>query len=177
MGPSASAEQAPPAHQPEQQAQSDPIYAPEEPAFQLEPGRPDISYYWIDRRVYSGDNQMAFNYFRNNFRMEIFTSIEGLKTTLEESKPGEIIKVLTAAGLPDEDFRYLHNEPKVSEVFLFCANEERAKLLMRNFKKITDYGLRKEKIVEIMREAEKRAPKEVVPITEELIGKRMEGGI
>jgi Uri superfamily endonuclease len=55
--------------------------------------------------------------------------------------------VLTAAGLPDEDFKYLHNEPKVAEVFLYCANEERAKLLMRNFQKIGGFGLKKEQVV------------------------------
>jgi hypothetical protein len=105
--------------------------------------------------------------------MEIFTSIEGLRFVLDQGPPPHPVKVLTAAGLPDEDFRYLHNEPKVAEVFLFCANEERAKLLMRNFTKIAGYGLRKEQVAEKMREAEGRDPKKVVPITEDLIGRRV----
>lgn len=58
-----------------------------------------------------------------------------------------MVKVLAAAGLPDEDFKELHNEPRVAEVFLYCANEERAKLLMLNFSKIAGYGLRKEVVV------------------------------
>lgn len=105
--------------------------------------------------------------------MEIFTSIDGLRYALDQGDQTHMVKVLTAAGLPDEDFRYLHNEPKVAEVFLYCANEERAKLLMRNFSKIADFGLRKEQVAEKMRAAESRPPKQTTPITEDLIGKRV----
>jgi hypothetical protein len=87
---------------------------------------------------------MTYNFFRQQFRMEIFTSIEGLRFELEQGEPEHMVKVLTAAGLPDEDFRYLHNESRVAEVFLYCANEERAKLLIRNFTKIADYGIKKD---------------------------------
>jgi hypothetical protein len=85
--------------------------------------------------------------------MESFTSIEGLKGELEQIQNQELIKVVTAASLADDDYRYLQEEKKIAEVFLFCGNEERAKLLQRNFKKITAFGLKCPQVIEILKQA------------------------
>jgi hypothetical protein len=71
--------------------------------------------------------------------MESFTSIEGLKGELEQIQNQELIKVVTAASLADDDYRYLQ--------------EERAKLLQRNFKKITGFGLKCPQVIEILKQA------------------------
>lgn len=41
--------------------------------------RRQVSYYWIDPRVYNAENQKYFNQFLQFFKIESFTSIEGLK--------------------------------------------------------------------------------------------------
>jgi hypothetical protein len=55
---------------------------------------------------------------------------------------------------------------------LFCSNEERAKLLMRNFKKISGYGLKSPQLIDIIKKSEDKEAVEVEPITEDLIGKK-----
>lgn len=116
--------------------------------------RRQVSYYWIDPRVYNAENQKYFNQFLQFFKIESFTSIEGLKGELEQIQNQELIKVVTAASLADDDYRYLQDEKKIAEVFLFCGNEEKAKLLQRNFKKITGFGLKCPQVIEILKQAE-----------------------
>lgn len=82
-----------------------------------------MSYYWIDQRVYNAENQKYYNQFLQNFKIDSFTSIEGLRAELDEVQGNEIIKVITAASLPDDDYKYLQAEKKVAEIFLFCGNE------------------------------------------------------
>jgi hypothetical protein len=65
-----------------------------------------------------------------------------------------LIKVITAASLPDDDYRYLQEEEKISQVFLFCGNEQRAKLLCKNFSKIKGYGLKCQQLIEVIKNAE-----------------------
>ena len=53
-----------------------------------------------------------------------------------ELEPNRKFKVICAASLNDEDYKRLQVDPKVSAMFLFCQNQERAKLLRSNFSKI-----------------------------------------
>jgi hypothetical protein len=114
-------------------------------------GKRQVSYYWIDPRVYNAENQKYYNLFLQNFKIDSFTSIEGLKAELEEVQNNELIKVITAASLPDEDYKYLQSEKKVAEIFLFCGNEEKAKLLKRNFSKIVGFGLKCPQVIEVIK--------------------------
>lgn len=81
-----------------------------------------VSYYWIDPKVYNAENQKYYNMYLQNFKIDSFTSLEGLKSELEEIENQELIKVITAASLPDDDYRHLQQEKKVAQVFLFCGN-------------------------------------------------------
>lgn len=62
--------------------------------------------------------------------------MEGLDNHLAENMPARKIKVICAASLQDEDYRRLQNDSRISAMFLFCQNQERAKLLRSNFPKI-----------------------------------------
>ena len=42
-----------------------------------------VSYYWIDPRVYNAENQKYFKLFLSNFKIESFTSLDGLKSELD----------------------------------------------------------------------------------------------
>lgn len=128
-------------------------------------GKRQVSYYWIDPRVYNAENQKYYNQFLQNFKMESFTSIEGLKSELEEVQNHELIKVITAASLPDEDYKYLQSEKKISEIFLFCGNEEKAKLLRRNFNKIGGFGLKCPQVIEVIKQSESKANLDIPPAT------------
>lgn len=66
-----------------------------------------VSYYWIDPKVYNAENQKYYNQFSQNFQIDSFTSLEGLKSELDEIQNNSLIKVVTAASLPDDDYRYL----------------------------------------------------------------------
>jgi hypothetical protein len=68
-----------------------------------------VSYYWIDPKVYNAENQKYYNQYLQNFKIDSFTSLEGLKSELEEIENQELIKVITAASLPDDDYRHLQN--------------------------------------------------------------------
>ena len=98
--------------------------------------RRQVSYYWIDPKIYNGENQKYFNQFLSHFKIDSFTSLEALISELDEIQNNEVIKVITAASLPDDDYRHMQNESKIAQLFLFCGNEERAKLLCKNFPKI-----------------------------------------
>lgn len=53
-----------------------------------------------------------------------------------ELDPHKKVKTICAASLQDEEYRRLENNPRISVIYLFCQNQERAKLLMNNFPKI-----------------------------------------
>jgi hypothetical protein len=64
-----------------------------------------VSYYWIDPKVYNAENQKYFNQFLANFKIESFTSLQALRSELDEIQNNELIKVITAASLDDDDYR------------------------------------------------------------------------
>jgi hypothetical protein len=64
-------------------------------------------YYWIDPKIYNGENQKYFKSLQNHFEIECFTSIESLKNDLEDIDEDVAIKVICAASLNDEDYKYL----------------------------------------------------------------------
>ena len=117
-------------------------------------GRKEVFYYWIDPRVYNAENQKYFNQFLQHFHIDSFTSTEGLKTELMEIQNEQLIKVITAASLPDDEYRQLNEDKKIAEMFLFCGNEERAKLLEQNFPKIKGYGLKCHQLIDCLKKFE-----------------------
>ena len=68
-----------------------------------------VSYYWIDPKIYNAENQKYFNQFLSQFKINSFTSLDALKDELEEIQNNELIKVITAASLPDDDYRFMQN--------------------------------------------------------------------
>jgi hypothetical protein len=115
-----------------------------------------VSYYWIDPKIYNAENQKYFNQFLSHFKIDSFTSLEALSCELDEIQNNELIKVITAASLADDDYRHMQNENKIAQLFLFCGNEERAKLLCKNFPKIQGYALKSPKMIELLKEWEKK---------------------
>ena len=69
--------------------------------------RRQVSYYWIDPKIYNAENQKYFNQFLSHFKISSFTSYETLKGELDEIQNNELIKVITAASLPDDDYRHM----------------------------------------------------------------------
>ena len=77
----------------------------------------------------------------------------------------ELIKVITAASLPDDDYRFMQNENKIAQLFLFCGNEERAKLLCTNFSKIKNFALKAPKMIDLLKDYENKDQLDVDPYT------------
>ena len=75
-------------------------------------------------------------YLRKSIDLEGFSSIEGMYNALAEEAPDKKIRVICAASLNEEDYQRLQGDPMIPNMFLFCQNQERAKLLMMNFSKI-----------------------------------------
>ena len=125
--------------------------------------RRQVSYYWIDPKIYNAENQKYFNQFLSHFKIDSFTSLEALKSELDDIQNNELIKVITAASLPDDDYRHMQNEHKIAQLFLFCGNEERAKLLCKNFPKIKGYALKSPKMIELLKEFERSDNLDVDP--------------
>jgi hypothetical protein len=46
--------------------------------------RRQVFYYWVDPRIYSAENQKYFAQFNKSFKIESFTSIDGLKSEIDE---------------------------------------------------------------------------------------------
>lgn len=75
-------------------------------------------------------------YLRKAIDLEGFSSIEGMYNALAEEAPDKKIRVICAASLTEEDYQRLQADPMIPNMFLFCQNQERAKLLTMNFSKI-----------------------------------------
>lgn len=75
-------------------------------------------------------------YLRKSIDLQGFSSIEGMYNALSEQPPDKKTRIICAASLKEEDYQNLQNNPQIPNMFLFCQNQERAKLLTMNFPKI-----------------------------------------
>ena len=93
-------------------------------------------YYWIDPKIFNSENQKYETYLKKYLELDTFSSVEGLNNTVSDLEPNQKFKVICAASLDDEDYKSLQSDPRIPAMFLFCQNQERAKLLRANFPKI-----------------------------------------
>lgn len=68
--------------------------------------------------------------------MEGFSSLEGFMNEISSVDTTKKIKVICAASLQEEEYKRLQSDARIFRMYLFCQNQERAKLLMSNFPKI-----------------------------------------
>lgn len=93
-------------------------------------------YYWVDPKFYSPDNMKYYEFLKEFYEIKGFTSVDGMYMELDELEPGKNVKVICCASLEEDDYMKLQNDPRIPDMFLFCMNQEKAKLLMMNFSKI-----------------------------------------
>lgn len=99
-------------------------------------GKRQQAYYWIDPKIFSSENQKYESFLRKHIQIEGCSSVDYLEREIEDLDIYKKIKVICAASLKDEDYRRLDDNERIPVIFLFCQNQERAKLLMSNFSKI-----------------------------------------
>ncbi len=57
----------------------------------------------------------------------------------------------------------MQQENKIAQIFLFCGNEERAKLLCKNFPKIKSYALKSLQMIEVLKKYEQEDNLDIPP--------------
>lgn len=119
-----------------QQEEDDDFYILEEINKLSLKGNRSYLYYWVDPKIFNNENMKYSTYLRKSIDIKGFSSIEGMYNDLAEEASDRKIKLICAASLQDEDYQKLQNDPSIPNMFLFCQNQERAKLLMINFPKI-----------------------------------------
>ena len=93
-------------------------------------------FFWVDPKIYNSENKKYEKYLNKYFDIEGLSSVQSLENKIGHYEHNQVFKVICAASLGDEDYRKLSDNHRIKSLFLFCQNEERAKLLRNNFPKI-----------------------------------------
>lgn len=86
----------------------------------------------------NSENQKYQNILKKSIDVKGFITVEALEGEMDYLGVNTTVKVICAASLKDDDYHRLSYNPRITDIYLFCQNEERAKLLMTNFPKIKE---------------------------------------
>ena len=94
-------------------------------------------YIWMDLRVNGTENKLYIAKFREEFQVDGQDSFEMFQMdvrTWDKSKAK--LRVICAASLPDDVYRFIDSNDNIERAILFCGNKVRANNLMRDYAKI-----------------------------------------
>ncbi len=87
-------------------------------------GQRKQKYFWVDPKIFNGENQKYLNFLEKNVDIEGYSSVtDGLMKELSNIELNHKVKVVCAASLKDEEYKILQNDSRIAAVFLFCQNQ------------------------------------------------------
>lgn len=96
-----------------------------------------VSYIWMDLKVNGTENKLYISKFREEFQVDGQDVFEVFQMDVRNwDKTKAKLRVICAASLPDDVYRFIDSNDNIERAILFCGNKVRANNLMRDYAKI-----------------------------------------
>ena len=132
--------------------------------------QPPLLYIWIDLNIKNQENSIHSRSFKEWLELIEVDCQDKLVKEIDRASGAHRCRVISAASLSEEFYRFLQEHEKIERVVLFCRTNARSYTLLRNYGKIKQTCNSPAEVVKAFLAWEKLEERSVLFFEEESIG-------